>query len=58
MEPIPDGTRAHMTRVGGVVLIAGGVLGTIVALIAQEERFQVRSRSASRASRSSSPSPI
>lgn len=40
MEPIPDGTRAHMTRVGGVVLIAGGVLGTIVALIAQEERFQ------------------
>lgn len=33
MEPIPAGMRAHMTRVGGVVLVVGGVLGVVVSLI-------------------------
>ena len=40
MEPIPDETRTLMTRVGGVVLVAGGVLGVLVSLIAPGHRVQ------------------
>jgi len=40
MEPIPDETRTLMTRVGGVVLVAGGVLGGLVSLIAPGHRVQ------------------